>query len=489
MRKLEIRSAAHALRKALILTTFVLGAWSVPEAPVIAADDVPDPTQVKDIPTFVACLNKIKTKGSAADAVQCIPPGCKVTLTMSGASTQAACTLGTCQLPRVIFNCPDPTNKAKNKKRLRPSFLLCPIDSKGRPFKDFGTDRIEVGEDGDGVDIDLEGKSPGSMRMADVPAPANTDFTALTVDKVVSQPGGERDKGCTMCHGADGTNSKPINPFGTRTFSRPDKYGHKIEIGRYVMDTNEADKKIPAEGQLLTNTDGKTPLKANPQTGVANEMLQDLKAQTLRTVCDCIMNNKKTIATQAANPNIAKTIGRDNPPDGSTGENTELDTDLLLNLCTKLRDYRENKACGKSDPDPALVCSGLSGGGKFLIGTGVSMLRFHFSGNAYIFGPNSLSFIDADGSVSAYNYATRTLIDEGQLSALNVMTLPNGDLVVTGSGSALVNGIPTNILLKVTRTNGALTFGMYNVDASMALLAGGDEEPGRAALDFNPNAP
>jgi hypothetical protein len=30
---------------------------------------------------------------------------------------------------------------------------------------------------------------------------------------------------------------------------------------------------------------------------------------------------------------------------------------------------------------------------------------------------------------------------------------------------------------------------MYNVDASMALLAGGDEEPGRAALDFNPNAP
>lgn len=331
------------------------------------------------------------------------------------------------------------------------------------------------------------------MMMADIPVPANTEFTKLTVDSVLSQ-GGERDKGCNMCHGADGNNSKPINPFGTRMFRRAGKYGSGIETGRFVMNTNDADKVplVPKEEQPLTNTDGAT-LKANPQTGAQDEVLQDLKAQTLGTVCDCIEKNAKTIATQAADANIAKNIGRDTAPGGMTeGENNRnasLDTGLLLNLCTKLRDYRQGLACGKSDSDPALVCSGVSGGGKFLMDAGVSMLRFYFSGNASVVAANSLDFIDIEGSLNAYNYPTRTLIEAGQLISLNVTTFTSGDMVVTGMGTALVNGSVRNVYLNVTRSSGFLTFGIFDSDASMALLAGGHGESGRATLDFTPNAP
>src|SRR5262245_37126861 len=82
---------------------------------------------VKDIETFVTCLNDNLTgkKGVdiSSDAVipTCLPRGCTFVLTMSPASAQAACTLGGCQLPRVIFDCPT----GKEMQRFRPSFLLC----------------------------------------------------------------------------------------------------------------------------------------------------------------------------------------------------------------------------------------------------------------------------------------------------------------------------------------------------------------------------
>src|SRR5262245_38926892 len=49
---------------------------------------------VKDIPTFVECLNDKIAAGqdaTVADTVQCLPPGCRITLTMSSSSAQPAC--------------------------------------------------------------------------------------------------------------------------------------------------------------------------------------------------------------------------------------------------------------------------------------------------------------------------------------------------------------------------------------------------------------
>ena len=103
--------------------------------------------------------------------------------------------------------------------------------------------------------------------------------------------------------------------------------------------------------------------------------------------------------------------------------------------------------------------------------------------------PWSDDFIDIEGSLNAYNYPTRTLIEAGQLISLNVTTFTSGDMVVTGMGTALVNGSVRNVYLNVTRSSGFLTFGIFDSDASMALLAGGHGESGRATLDFTPNAP
>jgi hypothetical protein len=64
------------------------------------------------------------------------------TVTMSPQSAQRACTLGGCQLPRIIFDCPGPADGL----RFRPSFLMCPVDSKSDAGT-FGKDRIEIGED------------------------------------------------------------------------------------------------------------------------------------------------------------------------------------------------------------------------------------------------------------------------------------------------------------------------------------------------------
>jgi len=92
-----------------------------------------DPSDgVKDIQSFADCINNNIAQGNKADisnAVQCIPKGCKITVTMSSESAQKACSLAGCQLPRVIFSCP--TNN-QNTLRLRPSFLLCPLDSQSK---------------------------------------------------------------------------------------------------------------------------------------------------------------------------------------------------------------------------------------------------------------------------------------------------------------------------------------------------------------------
>ena len=154
----------------------------------------PGPNEVKTIDDFVACVNdrlKGKQDASVADTVQCLPPKCCITLTMSQRSAQAACTLGgdgdpepVCQLPRVLIECPGPP-------KLMPSYLLCPVGSETGPegMQVRGSNRVEVGQ---AVD------DQGNMRMADIPINPGL-FKALTGD-VISHTKDGSDAGTHGCN-------------------------------------------------------------------------------------------------------------------------------------------------------------------------------------------------------------------------------------------------------------------------------------------------
>lgn len=172
---------------------------------------------VNDTESFVECLNSQLADQGAVDisyAVQaCIPDGCKITLTMSNESAQAACTLAGCQLPRVLLDCPDPTDP-KNEMRFRPSFLLCPVNSKAGGH--YGADRVETAKD-----LERKNGKPTKMEMGDVPIEPGQDWEEIDPPHdAVSSVG--NDKRCNVCH--VGANNPPIDddtPDGTGIESQP----------------------------------------------------------------------------------------------------------------------------------------------------------------------------------------------------------------------------------------------------------------------------
>ncbi|HVN39529.1 MAG TPA: hypothetical protein VMW19_15305 [Myxococcota bacterium] len=101
------RSAAPIRRTGVLLATLaaplLLGNMCTP-------DTLPD--DVRSIEGFVECLNNRAVGGDITDAVQCLPPGCTMTLTRSEGSAQPACSVGGCDLPRVLLNCPGPPSSS-----------------------------------------------------------------------------------------------------------------------------------------------------------------------------------------------------------------------------------------------------------------------------------------------------------------------------------------------------------------------------------------
>lgn len=309
----------------VILLTVLAGLSRV----VVAA-----PEDSKSIVSFVECLNTVGKAGSTtiADTVEpCIPKGCRVTVTMGPTSAQAACTLGTCQLPRVIFDCPG----SADDLRFRPSYLLCPINSKGAG-DEFGINRIEVGEDtekfGNPLVVRKGDKlvpTTGKMKMADIPIPPGTAI-ATTVDQALSvvvpedPADGQTDsKKCNACHidktsaharQGDPALSAPIDAFGLTRLTRG------IHGADYVID-------ISANVHKKLIEDAKKNLPRKPGgdgTPVTNQRLDQ--------ICDCINNNQIAIANQADGMDL---------PDGSPGvpeasRNPNVDPILLLNLCRAL---------------------------------------------------------------------------------------------------------------------------------------------------------
>src|SRR5262245_45393355 len=81
-------------------------ALAVLALPLFFDSCIPDtpPDEVRTIEGFVECLNNRILLGDIADAVQCLPCGCTLTLTQSRRSAQPACIEGNCQLPRVLVN-------------------------------------------------------------------------------------------------------------------------------------------------------------------------------------------------------------------------------------------------------------------------------------------------------------------------------------------------------------------------------------------------
>jgi hypothetical protein len=88
-----------------------------------------------------------------------------------------------------------------------------------------------------------------------------------------------------------------------------------------------------------------------------------------------------------------------------------------------------------------------------------------------------------NGSCSAYDFATRTQINTVSFSSIQGNLLGGGDLTFSGTGTANVNGVLTNIAFDVSKAAGVTTFEMRNAD-TMAVLAGGTGEAGRSAFDL-----
>jgi hypothetical protein len=236
---------------------------------------------VSDIETFLQCINEYLSGGDAtvADTVQCIPPGCTVTLTMSDNSAQQACSLSStggvgtppCQLPRVILTCPGPPT-------FMPSYLLCPEGSNN------GSNRIEIG---------VVVGNKGEMQMADFPSPPGPYMPLGLADVLSVVPDS---KECNSCHSNGNAGaaqgqpqlSLPIDPFG--------KFGNTA-LTPLIISTDEP-------GQLV-----------NPGPG--------LTAQSLSEVCGCIEN--------------AQT--RNDPTDPLNNEQGR----VVLALCRALEAYQESR--------------------------------------------------------------------------------------------------------------------------------------------------
>jgi hypothetical protein len=456
------RSGLVTLAAALLLST--LGFECAPAPPPAV-----EPDDVRTIEDFVRCINPRLAGNpdvSVADTVQCLPPKCSITLTMSDTSAQPACFVGDCQMPRVLLECPGPP-------KFMPSYLLCPSDE--------GHERVEIGEAIDGA---------GNMRMADIHIHPGA-FVAIDETDVVSE---DDSKGCnsngSTCHteyippSTTDKRSAPIDPFdGAPAFGNPD----------CIIATDRCDKSAIKTPKNCFGSD------TEPRTA---------RPQSLSEVCDCI---------EAGNTN----------PDHPLflflgGEGLAVEE-----LCHALETYQDTRgACtavgcppstGPECEDPGSPCDpstgatvtaaagyhcqpteedifqciadcpcrdyDLLGGGKFLVNTAVSMVRLKLDG--LVATPDPDQFADNDhlnGELEAFNYLSRTLVQSVSFSSLEA-TRTGADFTAEGTGTALVNGVSTNIEFTATQTGSVATFEVRDAD-TLDVLAGGTGENDRSAFQL-----
>jgi hypothetical protein len=402
------------------------------------SSQAPDPAaSVKDIESFIACLNKLDPPAgdrNIASATRCLPKGCKITLTMSESSAQPACRLGGCQLPRVLLNCPGP----QDQLRFRPSFSLCPLIRRGKVI----SDRVEIGEDTKKV----VNEKIGEMRMADIGLTPGTDFKSVSAADSLSKKtaDGNGTKDCNSCHGV-----LDENP-GENQISKPLHWMQTFEgvnLQPFVIYSDEP-------GRLYTDT-------------------MRFRKEGFKEICDCIERNGDRIIRDA----------KTKPPTDPANQNPAVDTAILARLCRNLKAYSEECSCGRGklpDGTPA-KCGQVRGGGKFLDGKATSIFNFDLSGQAKR-DPVNFEFADIDGDLNAYDYLTGTRIDNVILKSLKGTTMASGDITVMAKGSAKVNGVDREIDVLVTRIGGVLKYEIRNAANGMLLMSG-TGEAGRSSLN------
>jgi hypothetical protein len=199
------------------------------------------------IGAFVGCLNGLPAGSTVVNAVSCVPDNCQATVTLSPESGQPACTLGTIQLPRVIFSCPGPASTNFPALRFRPSFTLCTQPSNL-------VNHIEVGED---VKRDNTDDFVANIqKMADIVSPPlGPSFSVikefgvgtLGVDDAKA-PATVNNKGCNECHDRKGTLTSGANLFGPIIPSASD--GTIL----YTSDTDPNIASQPSSGIPLSTT-------------------------------------------------------------------------------------------------------------------------------------------------------------------------------------------------------------------------------------------
>ncbi len=383
-------------------------------------------TPVNSIDSFICCVNAtVPAGGNVSQAVQCLPPGCSITLTMSDQSAQAACTLGMCQLPRVLLTCPGPANG----QYFRPSFLLCPQDSGTSP--EFGIDRIELGED----------TANGDMIMADVPFPPG--HVPVPFDNSVKsmENMGNGTKGCNDtsigCHAsgmAQGTldTSQMIDPFGD-------------PIGKDSVDG--ADYIISTDDQCR---------EANPDTS-------KFMPQNLADICNCIKNNRAQIATDA-------------------GADAEKRMNVLLTLCRALSGYQYSRGVcggvqvpnGGAAPMCPPGCAEAGMNGQFMSGATKFSANIYVSGSTtYPGGPNpTYTYDERSGVMSVHDTVTGNTIAGPVYTSAELMSSGGGNYTLDATATVKVNGTPTMVDFTASKTGTAISYSIKRASDSTVLSSG-----------------
>jgi hypothetical protein len=268
-----------------------------------------------------------------------------------------------------------------------------------------------------------------------------------------------------------------------------DPFGKSFKLGSQSMSSEQL------APYVIGTTDANNQKKVNPTAkGSDKQPLKalDLKNKGLSEICNCIDDPAKRALITADNANKAnfpKDQSGNDRGDGTPNNNIAQAIGIMSKLCNVLDTYVKGPGCGK-DPSPTGSCSGLAGGGKFLgDGFAVSTFRLQASGQVESDVPGLFRFTDLDGSASAFNYLTRTLIDPIYISSLSgTLSGPGQVETVNGTGVALVNGVVTSVQLKGAKLNGVITLSILNA-ATGAVLAGGTGETGLSTLEFSTSLP
>lgn len=150
--------------------------------------------------------------------------------------------------------------------------------------------------------------------------------------------------------------------------------------------------------------------------------------------------------------------------------------------CSEGQSLEGRECCREGQCDVCRIYA-LGGGGKFVDGRMVALVRCDLSGTADTDrGDGFTSTRDIEGRLSAFDFRTRTQIESATFSLISVF-LDDGDFVALGEGSADVDGVPTDIEFEATKTGVTVTFNIADVSTG-EVLASGIGEPGRAAFQL-----